>query len=99
MLIAQADRVGGTCVIRGCAPKKLVLYAVGFAQAFEEAPGYGWTGGSVQFEMSRWADAKAREIDRLEGINRKMLADSGVELVQGHAQVLDAGTVSVGARR
>ena len=86
-------------MIRGCVPKKLMMYATGFAQAFEEACGYGWTGVSGRFEMSRWADAKAREIDRLEGIYRTMLADSGVELVQEHAQVLDAGTVKVGARR
>lgn len=99
VLIAEADRVGGTCVIRGCVPKKLMMYAAGFAQAFEEARGYGWTGVSGQFEMSRWADAKAREIDRLEGIYRTMLADSGVEMVQGHAQVVDAGRVLVGARR
>ena len=76
-----------------------MMYATGFAQAFEEACGYGWTGVSGRFEMSRWADAKAREIDRLEGIYRTMLADSGVELVLEHAQVLDAGTVQVGARR
>ena len=99
VLIAEPDRVGGTCVIRGCVPKKLMMYAAGFAQAFEEARGYGWTGASGRFEMSRWADAKAREIDRLEGIYRTMLADSGVELVQGHAQVLDASTVKVGVRR
>ncbi|MDZ7591171.1 MAG: glutathione-disulfide reductase [Rubrivivax sp.] len=99
VLIAEADRVGGTCVIRGCVPKKLMMYAAGFAQAFDEARSYGWTGAEGRFEMSRWAEAKAREIDRLEGIYRKMLADSGVELVQGHAQLLDAHTVTVGERR
>ena len=99
VLVAETDRVGGSCVIRGCVPTKRMMYAAGFAQAFEEARGYGWTGMSGQFEMSRWADAKAREIDRLEGIYREMLADSGVELVEGHAQVLGAGTVKVGARR
>lgn len=99
VLIAEADRVGGTCVIRGCVPKKLMMYAAGFAQTFEEARGYGWTGVQGRFEMSRWADAKARELDRLEGLYRQMLADSGAELVLGHAQVLDAGTVKVGTRR
>ena len=63
VLIAEADRVGGTCVIRGCVPKKLMMYAAGFAQAFEEARGYGWTEVAGRFEMSRWADAKAQEIE------------------------------------
>ncbi|MEO8223728.1 MAG: FAD-dependent oxidoreductase [Gammaproteobacteria bacterium] len=62
VLVAETDRVGGTCVIRGCVPKKLMMDAAGFAQAFEEARGYGWTGMSGQFEMTRWAEAKAREI-------------------------------------
>jgi glutathione reductase (NADPH) len=99
VLIAEADRVGGTCVIRGCVPKKLMMYAAGFAQAFEEARGYGWVGVEGRFEMSRWADAKAAEIGRLEGIYRKMLADSGVALAQGHARLLGADTVAVGKRR
>ena len=59
VLIAEADRVGGTCVIRGCVPKKLMMYAAGFAQAFDEARGYGWTGVGGRFEMPHWADAKA----------------------------------------
>jgi len=98
VLIVEADRVGGTCVIRGCVPKKLMMYAAGFAQAFEEARSYGWVGVGGSFDMSRWADAKATEIGRLEGIYRKMLADSGVELAQGHARLLGADTVAVGRR-
>jgi glutathione reductase (NADPH) len=99
VLVAESDRVGGTCVIRGCVPKKLMMYAAGFAQAFDEARGYGWTEVSGRFEMGRWADAKAREIDRLEGIYRKMLADGGVELAQGHARLLDAETVAIASRQ
>ncbi|MDP1691349.1 MAG: glutathione-disulfide reductase [Burkholderiaceae bacterium] len=98
VLIVEADRVGGTCVIRGCVPKKLMMYAAGFAQAFEEARGYGWVDVGGRFEMSRWADAKAAETGRLEGIYRKMLAESGVELVQGQARLLGAGSVAVGSR-
>ena len=90
VLIVEADRVGGTCVIRGCVPKKLMMYAAGFAQALEEARGYGWAEVSGRFEMGRWADAKAAEITRLEGIYRQMLADGGVELAQGRAQLLGA---------
>ncbi len=98
VLIAEADRVGGTCVIRGCVPKKLMMYAAGFAQTFEDARGHGWVDVGGRFEMGRWADAKAVEIQRLEGIYRKMLADSGVELVPGHARLLGADTVAVGSR-
>ena len=98
VLIVEADRVGGTCVIRGCVPKKLMMYAAGFAQAFDEARGYGWTGVAGTFEMSRWADAKAGEIQRLEGIYRKLLADSGVELAAGRARLLGGGSVAVGDR-
>ena len=98
VLIVEADRVGGTCVIRGCVPKKLMMYAASFGQAFEEARAYGWNGSSGSFEMHRWADAKASEIQRLEGIYRKMLADSGVELALGRARLLGGGEVAVGTR-
>jgi glutathione reductase (NADPH) len=98
VLVIEADRVGGTCVIRGCVPKKLMMYAAGFSQAFREAEGFGWTGVAGNFEMARWADAKAREIDRLESVYRKLLADSGIELVAGRARLLAPGAVRVGER-
>jgi len=99
VLVVEEGRVGGTCVIRGCVPKKLMMYAAGYAQSLVEAQGYGWTGVGGQFEMARWADAKAREIDRLEGIYRRLLADSGVELVDGRARLLAPGVVEAGERR
>lgn len=99
VLVVEAGRVGGTCVMRGCVPKKLMMYAAGYAQAFEEARGYGWNEVSGRFEMSRWAAAKATELDRLEGIYRQLLADSGVELVEGRARLLGAGAVAIGARQ
>ncbi|NML19136.1 glutathione-disulfide reductase [Azohydromonas caseinilytica] len=98
VLIAEADRVGGTCVIRGCVPKKLMMYAAGYAQLLSEAVGFGWTGVSGRFEMARWADAKAHEIDRLEAIYRRMLADAGVELVDGRARLSGPGLVEVAGR-
>lgn len=96
VLIVEADRVGGTCVIRGCVPKKLMMYAAGFAQALDDAQGFGWSGVAASFEMARWADAKAAEIDRLEGLYRRMLDDSGVELRAGRAELVEAGAVRVG---
>jgi glutathione reductase (NADPH) len=93
--IVEADRVGGTCVIRGCVPKKLMMYAAGFAQALHEAQGFGWTGVAGHFDMARWADAKAHEIDRLENIYRQMLADAKVTLLMGQAQLVSANNVTV----
>lgn len=98
VLIAEADRVGGTCVIRGCVPKKLMMYAAGCSQLLNEAAGFGWSGVTGRFEMARWADAKAREIGRLEGIYRKLLADSGVELVEGRARLTSPGVVELCGR-
>ena len=99
VLIAEADRVGGTCVMRGCVPKKLMMYAAGFSRELHEAEGFGWTGVAGRFEMARWADAKERELDRLEGIYRTMLAESGVELAPGRARLLAPDTVAVGHRK
>jgi glutathione reductase (NADPH) len=98
VLIVEGDRVGGTCVIRGCVPKKLMMYAASFAGALREATGFGWTDIGGRFEMSRWADAKAQEIDRLEGIYRDMLATSGVELAMGHARLTGPGSVEIAGR-
>jgi glutathione reductase (NADPH) len=86
--IVEAGRVGGTCVLRGCVPKKLLMYAAQFRDAFAEAPGYGWRFDTEpRFEMPRWADAKAAETARLEGIYRQMLAGAGVELIHGHGRL------------
>jgi glutathione reductase (NADPH) len=96
--IVEADRVGGTCVIRGCVPKKLMMYAAGFAHLLAEAPGFGWTGVEGRFEMARWADAKKREIARLEKIYDDMLLNGGVELVRGRARVTSRCEVDVDGR-
>lgn len=86
--IVEGSRVGGTCVIRGCVPKKLLMYAGAYGDALREAEGYGWQiDGTPRFEMLRWAARKAAEIDRLEGIYRRLLADSKVELVEGHGRL------------
>lgn len=85
--IVERSRVGGTCVIRGCVPKKLMMYAASYREALREARGYGWADAAGTFEMPRWADAKAAEIDRLEGQYRQMLSDSRVTLVEGQARI------------
>ncbi|MDO9094674.1 MAG: glutathione-disulfide reductase [Rubrivivax sp.] len=85
--IVEGSRVGGTCVIRGCVPKKLLMYAAQFGDAMHEARGYGWVLPEPQFEMARWAASKAAETQRLEGIYRTMLQGSGVELFEGWARL------------
>lgn len=97
--IVEAGRVGGTCVLRGCVPKKLLMYAAGYADAFREARGYGWTVDEPAFDMARWQATKTAETTRLEGIYRQMLAGAGVTLLQGHATLADAHTVVVGEER
>ncbi len=97
--IVEADRFGGTCVIRGCVPKKLMMYAAGFAQQFKDAEGFGWSDVQARFEMSRWADAKKREIDRLEHIYDEMLANGGVEIVRGRGRLVSVDEVDVDGRR
>lgn len=97
--IVEAGRVGGTCVIRGCVPKKLLMYAAQFRDAFAEAAGYGWSFSHPHFEMPRWAAAKAAETQRLERVYRQMLAGSKVELVEGRARIDGPGRVRVGDRR
>ena len=85
--IAEQFRFGGTCVIRGCVPKKLLVYASSFADAFEDAEGYGWTVGERRFDWSRLIAAKDREIARLEALYARNLDLAGVELHRCRAVV------------
>jgi glutathione reductase (NADPH) len=96
--IVESSRVGGTCVIRGCVPKKLMMYAAQYGDAFREAAGYGWSLGHPRFEMTRWAASKAAETQRLEHIYRQLLAGSKVELVEGRAVIDGPQRVRVGDR-
>jgi len=96
--IVEGSRVGGTCVIRGCVPKKLLMYAAQFGDALREARGYGWDVPTPHFEMARWAAAKAAETDRLEGIYRQMLQGSGVTLIDGWARIAGPQRVQIGER-
>jgi glutathione reductase (NADPH) len=97
--ICESDRFGGTCVIRGCVPKKLFLYASQFADAFADAAGYGWTVDEPGFTLATLTAAKNAETRRLEGIYEKTLADSGVRLLRGQARLLDGHTVGIAGDR
>nr|WP_325250937.1 glutathione-disulfide reductase [Amylibacter sp.] len=85
--LAEEYRYGGTCVIRGCVPKKLMVYASQFAEAFEDAKGFGWTVGESAFDWATFMAAKDAEIDRLEGIYNKNLKAAGVTLYDARAIV------------
>ncbi len=83
--VAEADRVGGTCVIRGCVPKKLLVYASQFPEAFEDSAGYGWSVGPATFDWATLIANKDAEIARLERIYRANLAKAGAELIESRA--------------
>jgi len=84
--IAEEYRVGGTCVIRGCVPKKLMVYASSFPQEFETARGYGWTIEAPKFDWPTFLAAKDREIARLSGIYTGNLIKAGVDIFYGSAR-------------
>ena len=96
--IAEEHRVGGTCVIRGCVPKKLFVYAAHFKDDFEDAEGYGWSIGDTSFSWGKLIAAKDKEIDRLNGIYIRNLGNSGVEIIDGRAILADAHTVEVAGK-
>ena len=93
--IAEDYRYGGTCVIRGCVPKKLMSYAAHFKEDFEDAAGFGWQLQEPRFDWTTLMANKDKEIQRLEGIYRRLLADSGVVLFDGRARLLDGQQVEV----
>ena len=93
VMIAEEYRVGGTCVIRGCVPKKLLVYASRFADEFEDAAGYGWTVPEPSFDWKTLIANKDREIARLELAYTTNLERSKVEIVKSRAVIEDAHTV------
>lgn len=93
--LAEEYRMGGTCVIRGCVPKKLMVYAAGFQDAFEDSRGFGWTVGETGFSWKALIEAKDREIERLEGLYRKGLESSGVTIFDSRAALANPHTVTL----
>lgn len=95
--IAEEYRFGGTCVIRGCVPKKLFVYASQFHEHFEDAAGFGWEVGESRFDWKKLVAAKDQEITRLEGLYRKGLTNAGAEQIDSRAELVDAHTVLIKA--
>src|SRR5512143_1359251 len=93
VMIAEEFRVGGTCVIRGCVPKKLLVYASRFSDEFEDAAGFGWTVPAPTFYWPALIANKDREIARLESAYTNTLERFNVNLVKSRAALEDAHTV------
>ncbi|MBL6927821.1 MAG: glutathione-disulfide reductase [Rhodospirillales bacterium] len=93
--IAEKSRVGGTCVLRGCVPKKLLIYGAHFAHDFEDAAGYGWTVDGATFDWAALVAAKNRELDRLEEVYGNILSNNSVEVLRGRAVLSDPHTVEI----
>ncbi|WP_371224917.1 FAD-dependent oxidoreductase [Roseovarius sp. 2305UL8-3] len=99
--LAEDDRYGGTCVIRGCVPKKLMVFASEFPAAIEDAISYGWTVHAGGFDWTAFKTKLHGELDRLEGVYRNILQSNGVETFDARAKLADAHTVelSTGERK
>ena len=95
VMVAEEYRLGGTCVIRGCVPKKLLVYASRFHAEFEEAAGYGWTVPQSSFDWTTLIANKDREIARLEAAYGATLAKAGVKVVKSRAMLIDLHTVQL----
>ena len=96
--IVEQDRVGGTCVIRGCIPKKLMVYAAEFAHAFEDARGYGWDVSEPTLDWPRLVRARDAAVASLEVTHERLLSEAGVTTIRGKARVTGPHTVQVGDR-
>jgi len=91
--VAEEYRIGGTCVIRGCVPKKLLVYGGEFAQAFEDAKGFGWSADNIRFDWKTLRDNVQNEVTRLSGLYRANLEKAGVAMFEERAEFVDAHTL------
>lgn len=98
--LAEASRLGGTCVIRGCVPKKLMVFASSFPGLAAEAEGYGWDGASAgTFDWPAFQAKLHSELARLEAVYRRGQDGAGVRVIDGHARLVDHHTVEVAGER
>ncbi|MBF2004480.1 MAG: glutathione-disulfide reductase [Chlorogloeopsis fritschii C42_A2020_084] len=97
--IAEQDQVGGTCVVHGCIPEKMMIYAASFSQIFRNADEYGWGKVQKNFDWCQFIAARNREINHLSKVHTQHLQKAGVELLKGHVQLLDAHTLEIEGRQ
>lgn len=88
-------RIGGTCVMRGCVPKKLLVYGAHFSDHFEDAEGFGWSVGESRHDWAKLIAAKTKELNRLEDVYHRLLREAGVDEITGTGKLVDAHTVEV----
>ncbi len=93
--IAEDLYLGGTCVNVGCVPKKLYVYASEFRNSFEDSQPFGWSNQSVVFDWRKLRDNKSKEIERLNGIYKSLLENSGADIINGRAKFRDSNTIEV----
>ena len=93
--VCEEDRVGGTCVLRGCIPKKLLIYGAHYADYMEDAENYGWTFESVKHDWRKLIENKNNELDRLNSIYLSILKNNNVDLKEGRGILIDEHTVEV----
>lgn len=93
--ICESDRYGGTCVIRGCIPKKFLVYASHFHEEARAAKEYGWDVGECSFNWNRFKQTRDKEIARLSGLYHGMLQKNNVEIIPGHGKILSPNQVQV----
>ena len=96
--VVEGDRPGGTCVIRGCVPKKLLMYGASFSADVEDARGFGWQIDALSHDWSALIAAKDAEISRLEGIYRSLLKNAGATLIEGWGRVTGPNEVTVNSK-
>ena len=96
--IAEEYRVGGTCVIRGCVPKKLLVYGSRYASALADAPSFGWSYDHLKFDWPTLIENVQREVDRLNGVYTRTLEKAGVEIELTRATLIDRNTVKLASR-
>ncbi|WP_208438961.1 FAD-dependent oxidoreductase, partial [Bartonella grahamii] len=95
--IAEEYRIGGTCVIRGCVPKKLYVYASQYVKEFKKSVGFGWKYADPIFSWEKLVAAKNKEISRLEGLYRKGLENNNVHIYESRAAFVDDHTLELSA--
>lgn len=97
--VAEERYLGGTCVNVGCIPKKLLVYASEFSEAFEDSAGFGWTIDERRFDWNKLVANKNVEIKRLNGVYENLLINAGVKILRSRARIVDAHTIAIGGER
>jgi len=97
--VAEERYLGGTCVNAGCIPKKLLVYASEFSEAFEDSAGFGWTTGERRFDWNKLVANKNGDITRLNGVYENLLINASVKILRSRARIVDAHTIAVGGER